>query len=542
MSINYFKDFALSANIQKGIDDVGYTEATAIQAESIPLILEGYDVIGQSQTGSGKTAAFGLPAINMIDDSLDKKITQVLILSPTRELALQSAEELTKFSKYEEKLNVVAIYGGEGIDRQFIRMRKGCQIVVGTPGRVMDHMARKTLNLSQVKMVVLDEADEMLNMGFVDDIKSILTSTPADRQTILFSATMPPEILEITRTFQKDPKMVKIDYRQLTVDTTEQYYFDVPKGRKLDAVYSLLEFYQPKASIVFCNTKKMVDELVTDLGVRGYQAQGLHGDMKQAQRTQVMNSFKEGKFKTLVATDVAARGIDVSDIEIVFNFDLPQEDDYYIHRIGRTGRAGKSGMSFTLIQGSRQLSQLKYLMRYTKCQIDRKELPTPEQLMELRVNQLTAKITAYMAKHKSDQYYKIVEHMTGTDYSIMDIASAMFAMSLNQNPKVKGFQVVEEKENFSRKNRDVKGRDRKVRHDDSNMVSIKIGLGKNDRVTPNQIVGAIAGESGVPGRFLGAIKIGAKETTIDVPKDHKSKIVACLKKTKINGRSVDVIN
>ena len=541
MSINNFKEFALSDNIQKGIDDVGFIEATAIQSETIPLILQGLDIIGQSQTGSGKTAAFGLPAINMIDMSLDKKLTQVLILSPTRELALQSAEELTKFAKYENSINPVAIYGGEGIDRQFTRMRQGCQIIVGTPGRVMDHINRRTLNLTQVKMVVLDEADEMLNMGFVDDIREILLKTPSSRQTILFSATMPKEIIEISRTFQKDPQHVKIKNEQLTVDTTKQYYFEVPRGRKTDATYSLLAFYQPQASIIFCNTKKMVDELVSELNARGFLTQGLHGDMKQAQRTQVMNGFKEGKFKVLIATDVAARGIDVNNIEIVLNYDLPQEGDYYVHRIGRTGRAGKDGVSFTLIQGNKQLNQLKYIMRYTKCKIEKKQLPTQEELDNLRINEMVTKITKHMSKKDSSKYFKIIEKMCGTEYSLIDVASAMFAMSLDQNPKLKSFKITEtfEEKKSERPKRSSK---KKQEYDDTNMVTITINRGKKDRVTPNQVVGAIANESGISSRFLGAIKIGPNQTSIDVLKEHQAKIEKTLKKVKFNNKATEIID
>ena len=541
MSINNFKEFALSDNIQKGIDDVGFIEATAIQSETIPLILQGLDIIGQSQTGSGKTAAFGLPAINMIDMSLDKKLTQVLILSPTRELALQSAEELTKFAKYENSINPVAIYGGEGIDRQFTRMRQGCQIIVGTPGRVMDHINRRTLNLTQVKMVVLDEADEMLNMGFVDDIREILLKTPSSRQTILFSETMPIEIIEISSTFQKDPQQEKIKNEQLTVDTTKQYYFEVPRGRKTDATYSLLAFYQPQASIIFCNTKKMVDELVSELNARGFLTQGLHGDMKQAQRTQVMNGFKEGKFKVLIATDVAARGIDVNNIEIVLNYDLPQEEDYYVHRIGRTGRAGKDGVSFTLIQGNKQLNQLKYIMRYTKCKIEKKQLPTQEELDNLRINEMVTKITKHMSKKDSSKYFKIIEKMCGTEYSLIDVASAMFAMSLDQNPKLKSFKITEtfEEKKSERPKRSSK---KKQEYDDTNMVTITINRGKKDRVTPNQVVGAIANESGISSRFLGAIKIGPNQTSIDVLKEHQAKIEKTLKKVKFNNKATEIID
>jgi ATP-dependent RNA helicase DeaD len=300
----------------------------------------------------------------------------------------------------------------------------------------------------------------------------------------------------------------------------------------------------------------MVDELSTELNSKGFAAQGLHGDMKQNQRTQVMNGFKENKFKVLIATDVAARGIDVNDIEIVINYDLPQDEEYYVHRIGRTGRAGKAGISFTLVQGSKQLSQLKWIMRYTKSKINKKELPTPEQISELRVNKIVDQITAYMSKHNSEQYFKIIEKMAGTEYTLMDITAAMFAMSLNERPKLKSFKITESRNNDrkeyskdrgSRGDRGDRGDrgERKPRkktvHDDSNMVTIKINAGKNDRVTPNQIVGAVAGESGIPGRFLGAIKITANQSTIDVPKEHKDKIVSTLKKIKFSGKSVEVM-
>ena len=405
----------------------------------------------------------------------------------------------------------------------------------------MDHINRRTLNLTQVKMVVLDEADEMLNMGFVDDIREILLKTPSSRQTILFSATMPKEIIEISRTFQKDPQHVKIKNEQLTVDTTKQYYFEVPRGRKTDATYSLLAFYQPQASIIFCNTKKMVDELVSELNARGFLTQGLHGDMKQAQRTQVMNGFKEGKFKVLIATDVAARGIDVNNIEIVLNYDLPQEEDYYVHRIGRTGRAGKDGVSFTLIQGNKQLNQLKYIMRYTKCKIEKKQLPTQEELDNLRINEMVTKITKHMSKKDSSKYFKIIEKMCGTEYSLIDVASAMFAMSLDQNPKLKSFKITEtfEEKKSERPKRSSK---KKQEYDDTNMVTITINRGKKDRVTPNQVVGAIANESGISSRFLGAIKIGPNQTSIDVLKEHQAKIEKTLKKVKFNNKATEIID
>lgn len=387
-----FSSIPLSDALKRAVSDMGYDTATSIQTQSIPLILEGHDVIGRSETGSGKTAAFGLPAIDIIDMTVDRKIAQVLILCPTRELAIQVCNEIRKFLKYKQGISIVPVYGGDPIYNQITRLKKGCQIVVGTPGRVMDHMRRKTLKLKNVKMVVLDEADEMLNMGFIADIENILTGIPEEHQTILFSATMPAAVLKITNKFQKNPKVVEIKQNQLTVSTVEQYYFDIPKGDKNNTLFSMLEKYKSESSIIFCNTKKMVDELIEILNNNGYAAQGLHGDMKQSTRAQVMRKFKEGKFSILVATDIAARGIDVNDVKIVFNYDLPQDDEYYVHRIGRTGRAGKSGKAFSLVQGYKQLLQLKNIMKYTKCEIVKKPLPATVETKNPKVVERNDKI------------------------------------------------------------------------------------------------------------------------------------------------------
>lgn len=377
-----FKDFQISDELKRAVQELGYETPTPIQQQSIPLILAGRDVTGQSQTGSGKTASFGLPALDGIRTDLAPNVPQVLILCPTRELAMQGSNELRKFAKYKPEIRIVTIYGGDSYERQFSQLRSGCQIVVGTPGRIMDHMRRRTLNISNIHMLILDEADEMLNMGFREDIETILLDAPEKRQTILFSATMPPAILDLSIKYQTNPEIVRIDNKQMTVSTLEQFYFETPRGRKSDAVVSLLSYSQPKRAIIFCNTKKMVDELVEELGNRGFPAQGLHGDMRQSQRTLVMNQYKAGKFAILVATDVAARGIDVNDVEIVLNYDLPQDEEYYVHRIGRTARAGKAGKSFTLVQGRGQITQLKDIMRYTKSKIEPQTLPSIEEIKQ----------------------------------------------------------------------------------------------------------------------------------------------------------------
>ncbi|MDD6098422.1 MAG: DEAD/DEAH box helicase, partial [Oscillospiraceae bacterium] len=337
-----FNKLNLSQELINAVECLGYAEMTEIQEKSIPLLLEGHDVIGRSNTGTGKTAAFGIPAVEQISPA-DSHNVSVLILCPTRELAMQACEEINKFAKFKKYVKTSAVYGGASMEKQIYALKKGANIVVGTPGRVMDHIRRRTLKLNNLKTVILDEADEMLNMGFREDIETILASVPEDRQTVLFSATMPPEILAITEKYQNDPVQIHIKSAQKTVSLVEQYYFEVAMGRKTDALKLLLLAYSPASSMVFCNTKKMVDELTEQLIQAGFRAAGLHGDMKQSQRTQVMNGFKKGASSVLVATDVAARGIDVSGIDAVFNYDIPQDNEYYIHRIGRTGRAGKAG-------------------------------------------------------------------------------------------------------------------------------------------------------------------------------------------------------
>lgn len=342
-----FSELGLSSDVLKAVEDLGYEEATPIQTATIPLLMAGRDVLGQSQTGTGKTAAFGIPAVEKVDPH--QRHLQVLILCPTRELAVQAAEEMKKFAKHKRGIRILPIYGGQSIDRQILALRQGVHIVIGTPGRVMDHMRRGTLQVNEVTTLILDEADEMLNMGFREDIETICKDVPEARQTVLFSATMSPEIQAITKRFQRDPETVKASHQQLTVPSIEQVYFEVPGARKADALSRLIDLYDPKLALIFCNTKKRVDDLVSTLQLRGYQADGLHGDLKQSARDRVMDKFRTGRIQLLVATDVAARGIDVDDIEMVFNFDIPQDEEYYVHRIGRTGRAGASGTAISFV-------------------------------------------------------------------------------------------------------------------------------------------------------------------------------------------------
>ena len=344
-----FMDLNIKPQILKAITHMGFEEMTPIQAKAIPVELSGADVIGQAQTGTGKTAAFAIPILEKINPKLKKP--QAMVICPTRELAIQVADEIRKLAKYMPSVKVLPIYGGQEISKQIRSLKTGVQVIIGTPGRIMDHMRRKTVKFDEICTVVLDEADEMLDMGFREDIETILSEIREDRQTLLFSATMPRPILELTRKYQRHPQAIKVVRKELTVPNITQYYYEVRPKNKSEVLSRLLDIYDPKLSVVFCNTKKGVDELVQDLQGRGYFAEGLHGDMKQTMRDRVMRSFRNGKTEILVATDVAARGIDVDDVDAVFNYDLPQDDEYYVHRIGRTGRAGKAGMAFSFVVG-----------------------------------------------------------------------------------------------------------------------------------------------------------------------------------------------
>ncbi|MBS6196023.1 MAG: DEAD/DEAH box helicase [Clostridiales bacterium] len=372
MSNIKFTELPLLPELQRAVQSMGFTEATPIQSQSIPVILEGRDVIGHAQTGTGKTASFGLPLLQKIDPA-SKKL-QAIVLCPTRELAIQAATEIRNLAKYLHSIKVLPIYGGQDMGRQIRSLKGGVQVVIGTPGRVMDHMRRRTLKMADLHTVVLDEADEMLNMGFREDIETILKQIPQEHQTILFSATMPRPIMEITKNYQKDAKLIRITRKELVVPNIKQYYYQVKPQTKEEALSSLLKHYSPKRSVVFCNTKRQVDSLVNVMISKGYSAAGIHGDLKQKQRDYVMKNFRSGKTSMLIATDVAARGIDVDDIEAVFNFDLPLDNEYYVHRIGRTGRAGRKGRSFTFVN-RREMYKLKEIQRYCKTKISERKLP-----------------------------------------------------------------------------------------------------------------------------------------------------------------------
>ena len=417
-----FSELGLSAELLKAVEKLGFEQASPIQAAAIPLLLQGKDVVGQSQTGSGKTAAFAAPAIEKVDVAL--RSPQVLILCPTRELAVQVSEEVHKLAFFKRGLHALPVYGGQSYDRQFFGLRQGAHIVIGTPGRVMDHMRRGTLRLDALKMVILDEVDVMLNMGFRDDIELILQGTPKERQTVFFSATIPRPIQQLIEKYSRDPQNVRIEQQALTVPTVEQVYYEVDRRYKIDLLTRLIDLHDMKLGIIFCNTKRMVDDLVDHLNAQGYSADRLHGDMTQNMRDRVMNNFRKSGLEFLVATDVAARGIDVDDVEVVFNYDLPYDPEDYVHRIGRTGRAGRSGRAISFVAG-REVFQINNIERFTKTKVHRGKIPTVTEVEEARANVFLDKIRATIRSEDFKRQDHLIERLLEEGFSSTDIASAL---------------------------------------------------------------------------------------------------------------------
>ncbi len=527
-----FTELNLSKEIQKALAEMGFEEATPIQSEAIPHILEGKDVIGQAQTGTGKTCAFGIPAIEMIHT--DSEAIQALVLCPTRELAIQAAEELKNVALYKRGVKILPIYGGQPIDRQIMALKKRPQIIIGTPGRVMDHMRRNTLKFSKLKMVILDEADEMLNMGFREDIDTILTEVPQEKQMILFSATMPREIMDLTSKYQRNPVLVKAVHKELTVPQIEQYYLEVREFAKIDVLSRLIDANNIKLSLIFCNTKKRVDEVSANLQARGYSAEALHGDMRQAQRDKVMQKFRNGNLDVLIATDVAARGIDVGEVEAVFNYDLPGDDEYYVHRIGRTGRAGRSGKAFTFIYG-REIYKLKDIQRYTRSKIVPLKPPSLMDVEETKINQIFENVKTAIAGGQLTKYVSYVEKLLEdpglnsdgeSDVTTLDIAAAFLKLALGPgNNQAAG----DEGANEHPKAGSAKG-----------MVRLFINAGSYDRVVKSHIIQGIAENTSLPEKLVGTINIFDKFTFVEVPHEYATEVLTSLKNTKINGRRINV--
>lgn len=516
-----FEEMCLDTRIMRAIAEMGFEQPSPIQAQSIPIAVEGKDMIGQARTGTGKTASFGIPMLQRINPK-DKNL-QAIVLCPTRELAIQSANEIRKLAKFLHGIKVLPIYGGQEISKQIRSLKGGVQIVIGTPGRVMDHLRRHTLKPQTVDIVVLDEADEMLNMGFREDIETILGQLPEERQTMLFSATMPKPILEIAKRYLHEPEIVKVIQKELTVPKIEQYYYEVNPRKKNEVLSRLLDMYDPSLSLVFCNTKRKVDELVADLKGRGYFAEGLHGDMKQSQRDRVMNGFRNGRTDILVATDVAARGIDVDDVEAVFNYDVPQDDEYYVHRIGRTGRARREGRAFTLVVG-KEIYKLKDIQRYCKTKIRRQPIPSVNDVAAIKVEKLLEQAGELIATDGLGRMMDLLEeYLDGSDYSATEMAAALLAMQLGETST----QTLP-KEEFGDTGAEP------------GMVRMFMNIGKKDRVRIGDILGAVAGESGMEGALVGTIDMYDNFSFVEVPQEYAAAVLEAMNHSKIKGRRVNM--
>ncbi len=553
-----FEELHLHQEILRAVAEMGFEAASPIQAQAIPAQLEGHDMVGQAQTGTGKTAAFGIPLLQKIDP--DNKKLQAIVLLPTRELAIQVAEEIRRLAKFMHGIKVLPVYGGQDIVRQIRALKDGVQVVIGTPGRVMDHLHRKTLRVDQVHTVVLDEADEMLNMGFLEDMETILSQLPPNRQTVMFSATMPPAIAEIARKFQNNPVMVRVVKKELTVPKVEQFYYEVKPKNKVEVLCRLMDLYSPKLSVVFCNTKKGVDELVQSLQGRGYFAEGLHGDLKQEQRDRVMNSFRNGRTEILVATDVAARGIDVDDVEAVFNYDIPQDDEYYVHRIGRTGRAGREGKAFSLVVG-KEVYKLRDIQRYCKTKIIPQAIPSLDDITDIKVEKTIDQVRDMLENSDLSAMVNIIEQkLIEEEYTALDLAAALLKMSMGEDNEdiIDNFEPARSLDNldsygrggrrYGRESRD-NGRGRRRGGAEraavdyvtgENNARLFVNIGRNQNITPGDILGAIAGEAGIPGRVVGSIDMYDGYTFVEVPRKYSEQVLKAMEHAKIKGKKIRV--
>lgn len=559
-----FEEINLSESVKRALADYNYVETTLIQEKAIPEIMAGRDVIGLSQTGTGKTAAYSLPILEKVDKDLKK--VQALILCPTRELALQVVGEIRKYAKYTENLKSLAVYGGESIEKQILAMKKGVQIVVGTPGRIMDHMKRKTLKLKDVKMVVLDEADEMLNMGFEEDINTILSAIEQERQTVLFSATMNKRILNIAKKYLKEPYEIKIPAKELTVDKIKQISIEMTQAMKDETLSRIIDLNNPQKCVVFCNTKRKVDDLIEVLKRRGYKAESLHGDVKQDQRERIMKKFKTGDYQILIATDVVARGIDVENLELVINYDVPQEEEYYVHRIGRTGRNGRDGKAYTFVVG-REKHKLFDIERYAKTRIEPGTIPTDVEMQEIKSNKILARIKEtvfaeeYLENRMIDDIYSKLEKSGDSE----KITKALLQMAIGKETIINRLNTSLPKEKSSNKNGGRNQQSKEVKMDKSkrakkneskttkganvsesqnnNGISVKrffVSLGRIDKVKAKDFVGSITANTNIAGSEIGKIDIMDKFSFVEIPSEYEQNFAKIMNGKTIKGKEVRV--
>lgn len=513
-----FESFDLAPPLLQAIGELGYEEPTPVQEQTIPLLLEGRDVIAQARTGTGKTAAFALPMLQMLDPESRK--TQGLVLAPTRELTIQVAEMVHALGRH-TGATVLAVYGGQPIDRQLRALRGGVQIVIGTPGRIMDHIRRETLDLSSVCRFVLDEADQMLDMGFLEDVEFILSHLPEERQSSLFSATFPKPILELGRRYMRDPQQITLAKEKLAVPQINQVAYEVSSRNKLAALTRILDAERPEASIIFARTKQATQELGEELAVLGYQSEAIHGDLNQVQRDRVMRRFREGQLEVLVATDVAARGLDISGVSHVINYDIPGDPESYIHRTGRTGRAGREGNAVTLVT-PRERRLLQLIERVLGKRIPIRPLPTLADIAQRRLEALRDRVAACLDEGDLDLYLPLVEDL-GEEYDPSEVAAAALkALAATERAPSETVPDVRSEAGEA----------------ESGMTRLYLPLGRDAGVRPQDVVGAIANEAGLRGKEIGAIDIFASSTFVDVPESAAQQVLDALNGTTLKGRKI----
>lgn len=529
MEINKFEQMNINDDIKRAIKKMGYEEATPIQTKAIPVVLEGKDFIGIAQTGTGKTCAFGIPVINKVDTDLDK--VQALILCPTRELVIQTCEEIQSLAHYTEGLKIVPIYGGQQIERQISALKKKPQIIIGTPGRIMDHMRRRTIKVDHIDMLILDEADEMLNMGFREDLDVILANSDENRQTVLFSATMSKDILNITKKYQKkDVVKLEIEHKNITAPNIKQFMVRLQENKKLEVLTRILDSEDIKLSIIFCNTKRKVDELVENLRFRGYQIEALHGDMKQSQRDTVMKKFRNNKLNILVATDVAARGIDVDDIEVVFNFDIPVDEEYYVHRIGRTGRAGREGKSISFVT-PREMYKLRDIQRYTNAIMDEYEIPSSKVANDKKYAKLFSEITKIVEQNDLSEETKMIEeYLENLEINVMDLAAGFVKSSLKDSISDIKDLVIKDDE-FGRKDRGENRPDR---------TRLFMTIGKLDQLKRNELNDFLVQEAGIERSDIHDTEVLDKFSFVTLSKEAAKIVMDKLNNTKYGERRLSI--
>lgn len=551
MTQKLFAELGLSPDLLKSIERMGFEQAAPIQAEAIPKLLAGSDLIGQSQTGSGKTAAFGIPAVEMVDAK--SRAVQVLMLCPTRELASQVAEEIAKLAYFKKGVRELPVYGGQSYEHQFRGLKAGPQIVIGTPGRIIDHIGQGTLKLDKVRMVVLDEADRMLDMGFREDIEKILESVPTERQVVLFSATLPPPIKKIIERFTNDPVHIRIESTTLTVPAIDQSYVEVDFRSRTEVLCRLIDLYDVQYGLIFGFTKVQVDELTEALIARGYSADKLHGDMTQAMRERVMKRFRDRKVELLVATDVAARGLDVDDLEIVFNYELPHDPEDYVHRIGRTGRAGKSGRAISLVTG-REFGRLQQILRFTKARIERISVPRLEDLEEKHANRLVESLRNTIQGGQFKMQDKLLEDLMESGHAPGEIVSALIHLLAGESGRsperireddprpARGAPRVDARPPRGPRDESREPADpRAAKRIDESGVWLKFNIGHNYGVSPRDFVGCIANESGLPSTVIGPIQILPTISFVQVASEHAETILKAIVGTRLRGRNVNAM-